>query len=1029
MIRGVVRTAVTRRVTVLMVALAATAFGVVGFSRLPLDLLPDITYPSITVRTEYPDTAPAEVEYLVTRPVEETVGVMRGLREIHSISRSGVSEVTLEFGWGADMDELSMDVREKLDRLQLPEEVEDPIVLRYDPALDPVMRMALTGSDDLAFLRRVAEEEVKESLETIPGVAAARIKGGLEEEIRVDLRQGRLAALGVEPSEVARVLAASNVNQPGGALESKESRYLVRTLNEYETVEEIGELAVSGSGGAVVRLRDVAEVVRGSKDREEITRVDGRESVEIAVYKEGDGNAVAVSASVREKIALIEEALPDGMEVVVLFDQARFIRRSIREVRGALLLGGLLAIAVLFFFLRDARPTLVIATSIPLSIVVTFILMYRMGVSLNIMSLGGLTLGIGMLVDASIVVLEAIHRKRADGLSRAAAAIEGTCEVGGAVAASVLTTVAVFLPIVFVEGIAGQLFRDQALTVTASLVASLVVALTVIPMLSSLGGGGTTKPGRARKTGRGTRVYERFLHAVLDRRGLTLGVASLLFLAAVAIVPRLGRELVPELTEGEFHFEVTLPEGTPLTVTDRVMASMEEAARAEPGVARVFSSVGSRLVAGGLSMKTQDENLGQVDVVMENRTDSDAEALAAAHLREQYAAIPDLSTRLARPSFFSLSTPVELVFHGEDLDALAAYLSELLPRAEAIPGFVDARSSLESGNPELSVVFDRDRLASLGLTVRDVSDALHHRVMGTVASRFREAERHIDIRMRNREIDRDSIEDIENLIVSERGGIPIKLSAVAELEAARGPSEIHRIQQGRAAILAGEVSGRSLGAVSEDLAGVVRAFPPPAGISWEEGGQNREMSVSFDSLRFALLLAVFLVYLVMAGTFENLLHPLLILFTLPLALVGIVAGLGLGGHTLNVISLLGTIFLAGVVVNNAIVLVDAINRNRRQGMETREAVVEAALVRLRPIVMTTLTTVLGLVPMAVSFGEGSELRAPLAMVVIAGLAVGTLLTLAVIPALYLTVPGRVSEEGDLAAELAAAEAGTPEAAS
>ncbi|MDP6460449.1 MAG: efflux RND transporter permease subunit, partial [Gemmatimonadota bacterium] len=376
MIRGVVRTAVTRRVTVLMVALAATAFGVVGFSRLPLDLLPDITYPSITVRTEYPDTAPAEVEYLVTRPVEETVGVMRGLREIHSISRSGVSEVTLEFGWGADMDELSMDVREKLDRLQLPEEVEDPIVLRYDPALDPVMRMALTGSDDLAFLRRVAEEEVKESLETIPGVAAARIKGGLEEEIRVDLRQGRLAALGVEPSEVARVLAASNVNQPGGALESKESRYLVRTLNEYETVEEIGELAVSGSGGAVVRLRDVAEVVRGSKDREEITRVDGRESVEIAVYKEGDGNAVAVSASVREKIALIEEALPDGMEVVVLFDQARFIRRSIREVRGALLLGGLLAIAVLFFFLRDARPTLVIATSIPLSIVVTFILMY-----------------------------------------------------------------------------------------------------------------------------------------------------------------------------------------------------------------------------------------------------------------------------------------------------------------------------------------------------------------------------------------------------------------------------------------------------------------------------------------------------------------------------------------------------------------------------------------------------------------------------------------------------------------------------
>jgi HAE1 family hydrophobic/amphiphilic exporter-1 len=758
--------------------------------------------------------------------------------------------------------------------------------------------------------------------------------------------------------------------------------------------------------------------------------VNGQESVEIALYKEGDANTVSVANVVAEVLEFIPEDLPEGMELTVLFDQSRFIRQAIGEVGNALLIGGVLAILVLYFFLRDGRPTLIIATSIPLSLLATFILMYRLDVSLNIMSLGGLTLGIGMLVDASIVVLEAIDRRWRSGLSRARAAIEGTSEVGGAVVASVLTTVAVFFPIVFVEGIAGQLFRDQALTVTFSLLASMVVALTFIPMLAALGKRTAPPTDADRRSGADRRIvatpdqedlsqppaatlgplshaYDGLVRSALRRPGLTVGVAAVLFAAALVLMPSLGRELIPSLSEGEFHFEVELPEGTPLAATDRVMQRMEETTEAEAGVETTFATVGSRLVSGGLSLKTKDENLGQLNIVLADRSDDAAERETTQRLRDQFDRIPGLRTKLGRPSFFSLKTPIELVFFGENLEQLRDYTLNLLPQVGTVRGLTDVRASLETGNPEITVRFDRDRLAAFDLSISDVSTALHDRVQGAVVSRFREEDRHIDIRVRNREEDRDTVGDIENLVVAERNGIPVTLAAVADLEPARGPAEIHRVQQSRAAIISGEVVGRSLGDVADALERVVAANPPPVGVSMNLAGQNEEMKRSFGSLWFALALAVFLVYLVMAGTFENLVHPFIIMFTIPLALVGVVAGLALGGHTVNVISLIGTIFLAGVVVNNAIVLVDAINRYRRLGVEKIEAIVRAGNVRLRPILMTTLTTVLGLLPMAIGFGQGAELRQPLAVVVSAGLIVSTALTLLVIPVAYALVPSRV----------------------
>jgi hydrophobic/amphiphilic exporter-1 (mainly G- bacteria), HAE1 family len=1023
--RGFIEVAVRRRVSVVMTAFAIIAFGIVGYNRLALELFPDITYPSITIQTELPDTAPQEVESLVTRPVEEAVGVLRGLQTIHSVSRPGVSEVTLEFEWGADMDLLSMEVREKLDRLMLPEEATDPVVLRFDPSLDPIIRLALSGSGELTDLRRLADKQIKQDFETIKGIAAAQVKGGLEEEIQIDIDQHRLAALGISLDMVRQVVGVSNVNLPGGALRGLDSQFLIRTINEFESVEEIADLIIRQRGGAAVRLGDVATVTRGAKDREEITRVGGAESVEISIYKEGDANTVTVAKRLRERITEWQTVkLPPGYELTVLFDQSHFIQQAVDEVRSAALIGGLLAILVLLLFLRDLRSTLIIATSIPISVIATFVAMYKLDISLNIMSLGGLTLGIGMLVDNSIVVLESIYRKRKVGFPLFASAVEGTTEVGPAVIASTLTTVAVFLPIIFVEGVAGQLFHDQAVTVTCSLLASLVVAVTLIPMLSAAGGklvkGKDSNPspvasspaagGEIKSMGSISEFYHRLLNSSLNRAGLTLLIGFALFFGSLFAVRSLGTELIPKLSEGEFFFEVKLPEGASLAATDRTIKVMEAAAAKESSVDRFYATVGSRLVSGGLSLNTKAENLGQLNLVMKDKSDTEGELATAENLRKQFQNLPDLEVNFGRPSYFSLKTPVEVIVFGDDLDQLRDYSLDVARGLENIPGLVDIRSSLEAGNPELQIVFDRQRLAALDLNMGTLSETLKNRVLGVVPTRFKEADRQIDIRIRNRESDRGSIDDVRNLVLPGPDGAPVRLLSIADVSERRGPAEIHRLQQQRAAVVSANLEGRSLGAAIADVQGFLDQARPPVGLSTELGGQNREMQVSFDSLRFAMCLAVFLVYLVMAATFESFLHPFIVLFTIPLALVGVVAGLLVTGTNITVIVLIGAVMLVGIVVNNAIVLIDTINRIRRAGVAKRDAVIQAGHLRLRPILMTTLTTILGLMPMALAWGEGAELRSPLAITVASGLLISTLLTLLIIPAAYLLVPSKIEGE-------------------
>lgn len=1049
MIFQAVSFSVKRRVTILMVSVALVAFGLVGFSRLPINLLPSLSYPSLTVQTEFPNAAPAEVEQLITRPVEEVVGVLKGLKRIHSVSRSGVSEVTLEFGWDAEMTNLSMDIREKLDRLQLPLEAETPIVLRYDPALDPIMKISLSGKVPLARLRLLGDKEVKETLERIEGVASAKIQGGEEEEIHVNINQGKVAAMGITPEILANLLRNSNINRPGGSLKNKQTQLLVRTLNEYANLDDIRNLRITPPDRASVRLGDVAEVLWTSKDKEEIARFGGEEGIMVSIYKEGDANTVDVANAVKAQFEALKRKLPAKTNIKVQFDQSRFIEQSIAEVKQSLLLGGLLAICVLWLFLRDLRLTAIIATAIPISVVASFILMYRFDVSLNIMSLGGLTLGVGMLVDSAIVVLESIHRQREQGESLIEAAIKGTSMVGGAVVASVLTTVAVFIPIVFVEGIAGQLFRDQALTVTFSLLMSLVVSFTLIPMLASIGKkkrldhkpiklapqgfeqltpeqnieqnhrenakavNVETERKDEKKLNRVQSIYRQVLVKALNHKWLTLISSFSVFFLSLLLVSKLPTELIPQLSEGEFYFDVSLPEGTALPTTNDALTKMETIALNNPDVDSVYVSVGSRNVSGGLSLKTKDENLAQINIVIKDRSDAKMEARVIESLREKYAKLPQVDAQFGRPSFFSLKTPMELLFFGEDLATMKEYTMSLLSKIKRVEGLIDVRASLETGNPELVVKFDRQQLARLGFDIESVAETLNRRVNGTIVSRFQQPDRQIDIRLRNREVDRQTVNDMENTVIGEVDGRPVTLKAVASIEPLQGPAAIDRVQQSRVAIVAGNLKGRSLSDVTQELTLLIKNNPPPPTISFEFGGQNQEMQQSFSSLYFAVGLAIFLVYIVMASTFEHLGHPFIILLTIPLALIGVIFGLWITGYGISVISMIGAVFLVGVVVNNAIVLVDAINHFRRQGMDKLEAIIEASQSRLRPILMTTFTTVLGLLPMAIGFGEGAELRAPLAIVVSFGLVVATVFTLIIIPATYLIMPSGVHTDDEL----------------
>lgn len=1115
---GLIETAIRRRVTIAMAALTLVLFGLIALRDLQVNLLPDLSYPTLTVRTEYTGAAPAEIEALVSEPVEQAVGVVQDLRRIRSISRTGQSDVVLEFAWGTDMDQASLEVRDKLELLQLPLEAEPPLLLRFNPGTEPILRLALAASgpaatpEELMALRTYAEETLQRRLEPVEGVAAVRVGGGLEDEVQVLIDQQALARLNLDIRQVVQRLQEENVNVSGGRIEEGSQRYLVRTVNQFASLEQIRDMLVGHVDGVPVRLRDVATVAQGHREREAIIRIGAAEAVEIAIYREGDANTVAVAAAVHEALRRMEaEASPtrpgerraaaaeprvegeyriDGFRLRTIEDQSVFIRAALGQVQVEAVLGGLFAILIIFFFLRDGWSTFVISLSLPISIIATFFFMGQLGLSLNVMSLAGLALATGMVVDDSIVVLESIAKARERGLGVLEAALAGTREVGMPVVATTLTTVAVFLPLVFVEGIAGQLFKDQALTVSIALLISMVVALTLIPMLASLKATAPMgflverEPGEVplatRATGRAalfgaplravrerlggrpgealgwmaavlaapfialfalasllvagglrlallawrgfvgqvlprvaalgefllrpyerlaTAYRERILPGALDRPALVLGSAGTAFVLALGLASTLGTDLIPQLAQDRFEMTAALPAGTQLADTDRLVAAVQGRFEDDPRIQALFgvSGIGTRLDANPTEA---GENIARVAIVLGQGYTRATEAAITEDLRALMAQYPDVEVKFSRPELVALSTPLEIELRGSDFAAIERAARRLQDLMVASPMFADVRSSVQEGFPEIQIIFDQERAAALGLTTRQIADEVVRKVRGEVATRYSLRDRKIDVRVRAQEQDRASVAEIRNLIVNPRSERPVPLSAVAEVREAIGPGEIHRVDQTRAAILSANLRGVDLGTAIAEVERLVAENPLGGDVRLAFGGQGEELARSLQSLLFAFALAIFLVYLVMASQFESLLHPFVILFTIPLAIVGAVLALFLSDAPVSVVVFIGLILLVGIVVKNAIVLVDKVNQLRLSGTPKRLALLEGAATRLRPIIMTTLTTLFAFAPLAFLGGEGAEVKSPMALTVIGGLLVSTLLTLVVIPVVY-----------------------------
>ncbi len=1112
---SLVEFATRRRVTIAMVTITFVLFGLIALGDLKVNLLPDISYPTLTVRTDFEGAAPTEVETLISRPVEEAVGVVKGLRRLKSVSRTGESDVVLEFAWGTDMDKAGLDVRDKLDVVQLPTDAKPPVLLRFNPSTEPIMRLVLSPrgkvADDadglrrLNALRRYADEDLKKRLESVSGVAAVKVGGGLEDQVEVDIDQQKLAALHLPIDAVISRLKQENVNVSGGQVQEGAQRFLVRTVNQFANIDAIGNMLVTvqagsnaaqqdaiaqmarvaaatgdasamaaaadvqsstgagaaqAGGGMPIRLKDIATVRQGYKEREGIIRADGKEAVEIAIYKEGDANTVATADAVSQRLAQIKAQIPQDVVITTFDDQSQFIRHAVSDVKTDAVIGGLLAILIIFLFLRDGWSTFVIGLSLPVSIVATFFFMDQLHLSLNVMSLGGLALATGLVVDDSIVVLESIAKARERGLGIVEAAIAGTREVSMAVVASTLTTIAVFLPLVFVEGVAGQLFRDQALTVAIAIAMSLLVAMTLIPMLSSLKGraplafpeeaphprwqptstlqkpvaavgrgiGGGVRGGFfgiawlvvriwrllsaivgpiMRKASdlamapyaRAERAYLRLLPAALQHRAWVIGAAFIAFALSMALVPMLGADLIPQLAQDRFEMTVKLPPGTPLRSTDELVAQVQRLHAGDAGVRTLYgvSGTGTRLDANPTE---SGENIGKLTVVMANGGNAKVEASETESLRKTMAGYPGTQVDFSRPQLFSFAAPLEIEISGPDYATIEQAGKRMAKMLRGNAHFADVKSTVEQGYPEIRIHFDPDRASALGLTTRQIADIVVNKVKGNVATQYNFRDQKIDVLVRARPEDRASVEAIRGLIVNPGSANPVPLSAVAEVQRTVGPSEIHRADQVRVAIVSANLRGIDLGTAIKDVQQMVSASPLGAGVGMHIGGQGEELNASIRSLLFAFGLAIFMVYLVMASQFESLLHPFVILFTIPLSLVGAVLALWLTRSPVSVVVFIGLILLVGLVVKNAIILIDKVNQLREEGVAKRQALIEGARSRLRPIMMTTLCTLFGFLPLAIAVGDGAEVRSPMAITVIGGLLVSTLLTLVVIPVVY-----------------------------
>ena len=998
-----------------MLCLVAILLGGVAFVNIPVDLMPEVVYPTISVRAEYEGVAPEEMETLVVRPLEEAFAAAPNVERISSSVYEGLCYVRVGFDYGVDIDEAANELRTRLDRRRryLPEDMEAPSMYKYDSSQYPILYLTVSADNmDSKELRHYVEKQLQYRLERVPGVAAFTVRGGLRREIHVDLDLKKLRALELSITDVVQILRRENMNRPVGPVEEGRFDVLLRTRGEFRSLDEIRNVVLATRSGVPVYVRDIAVVEDSHEDPDYLVSVDGKPGVRMYVYKQAGANTVEVSEGLWREVDRIHKNF-SNIRIEKTRDSADFIRASIENVQWAMVQGAVLAVLVLLFFLRSFSSTLIIAIAIPISVISTFALMFFNGFTLNTISFGGLALGVGMLVDNAIVVLENVYRHREDGKSNLDAAMVGSREVSTAITASTLTTIAVFVPVLFLGGISAQMFKQLAYVVSFALLCSLVVALTVVPGLCAKLRTGAQAGRRAEKLRQLARAWQRNLAAgyggllqwSLANRVPVILAAILLFGVALYLAPYLGVELQPEVDEGEVRVSVELEPGTRVEVTDGVMQQLRSVA------AEHVPEIQTAMVTAGGSSRSSGSgtHLGELRLNLVPRAERTRSARDIANaLREVLQIQPGMliRTRVSGGMFRRYSSSededrLSVEIRGHNVDTATQFAETIREIMEGVPGIAEPTISQRPGMPEMMVEVDRLRAANLGLNVSDVAATLETAIGGTRSSMYRKEGDEFNILVRLREADRLDLGNVGRIPLTTPTGRTIPAESVIQLSRQEGPTYLSRVDQERRLFVSGAVADRDLGSIVADLEREVAALAMPEGFSIEFGGEYEEQQETFQALFLASILALILVYMVMAAQFESLRDPFLILLSVPLAAIGVVLILLITDTTFNQQAFLGIIVLLGIVVNNAIVLVDYTNLLRREhGLGLHRAVVTAGVRRMRPILMTTITTVLGLSPMALGIGEGSELQAPMARVVIGGLATSTLITLVFIPVMY-----------------------------
>ena len=1015
---SMIKFAVKRPVTMIIMVSVLLILGFFTYSKLSVDLLPEMELPVAAVMTSYSGAGPEEVESGVTELLESALTTVSNVDTIQSISAAGQSVVIMMFNWGTDMDAAAIEMKDSIGFVEgyLPDGASDPLVIKMDPTMMPIMQIGISG-EDLAQVQEIAEEVIEPRLSRIPEVASVIITGGQERQVKVEIDPVRLENYGLTLSQVAQVLQMENFNMSSGKVAQGTREYYVRNMQEFETIEDIRNVAIVTATGSNLRLGDIATITDGYKEMEQFTRVNHREAVGVHLMKQSDANTVKASEAVRKELAKIQQELNLDLDVDIVYDAAEYINQSIDSTIKMIYEGALLAVLVLFLFLRNMRSTLIIFTAIPLSIIATFILMYFYGTTLNLITMGGLALGVGRIVDDSIVVFENIYRHRSLGLPPMEAAVTGASEVSSAVIAATMTFIAVFLPMVFVEGLASIIFAPMAMTISFAILCSLFVALTVIPLMSSRI---LTDKSMQRITEGSGRIFnatqkfggwidslgERYkvlIQACLNRRRRVIIIVTLLMVASLAAIPLVGAEFMPATDSGEISVSIETDKGSTLEDTDEVIRQVENRLLDIPEVELVFTSVGS---AGTMMMSSGSGGTNTstlyVKLCPKNERQRGVE-MVAEDMRQQLAGLAGTKVAVSvmdATSSFGSTSPVVVQVSGDDLDVLREISTEVADIVRSTPGTREVTSSITDGNPEMQIRIDRARAAAYGLTPMQVASEIKSAMDGTVATRYKVNGQEVDVKVSYTSEGHSDVDYLTNLTILSPQGAVVKLSQIATFELAQGPVQIIREDQVRKAEVTADLLNRDLNSVMTDIQTSIGQMNLPAGYEITFGGENEEMMESFASLAVALLLAIILVYAVMAVQYESFFNPFVIMFSIPTCIIGVVFGLLLTGRSFSITAFIGVIMLVGIAVANAIVYVDYLKRLRERGMERDEAIAEAGRVRLRPILMTAFTTILAMLPMAIGLGEGAELIAPLATVVIGGLLASTLITLVLVPVVY-----------------------------